>query len=1484
MLLQGFFPATGFALENMRPIVEIQNLPQGVKLTFDFSRIDIDKWPKLLSSPNRFHEAGYGISGQASEPALPIITELIPVNSVGSPKYKILESSSYTWITTGLKATPVARYETDPPTNIQNYDWSSRITYTTPLIRLGDPVVFKGRQFLPVTLTPLFLDFDQEKVRIPLKLEILLSGVVVDNPGMLDPLGSIRSLIPEEQIYDKLGHYLIITPSLFEPYLDHLVDWKLRKGHQVTVVNTSEAGTTPASIKAFIQDGYDTWDNPPEYILLIGDEDRGIGGFYVYNPDNEALVTDHPYTLLEGDDTFPEAWVGRLSVDTIVELAVVMNKIVSYESQPYMDDPGWFNRALMVCTVTAAISTQQTTNWVSRKLSENGFTDIDTVYYPMQTSIDLINNPINNGVSFVNYRGLGAWDHWIGPYYYNSHIDQLRNGFKLPILTNIVCGGGNFAAPVDPVFGEKWLRAGTVTAPKGAVAFIGPSEVHTHTQFNNVIDIGLYSAIFDRGFNELGPALWEAKMELWRNYHESEFLPFGQSAEFYLNVYNILGDPGMAMWTDTPKILVVDFPASIHLNDDHISVSVMDESGLAVPGAFVFIYNSENAIGLRSDASGMVSLPFVSGMESTIDLTITGTNLHPLLETIIISESENPVSYSDWTISPSGTLEAGGIHGMNIALINDGNAPIDLTLELSSTGNYCTILDTQYVVTGMDPGESLNLTNIFDFSIDGAALHGEVLGFDLDVATSNHSWTWHHDWPIQASQLEISDMDIVSGDLIAGDSILVGFNIANRGGIPSSPFSLTLDNHPLVEGDPQQVMYASIGVDEIGTPENYFWLHLSDQIFPGELLSLSFIADQGGRIASLTKTIIVEQLNPFAPSHADAYGYRIYDDMDVSYSLAPDYEWLEINPDLDGPGARFPISDRFEEDDETFQMDLPFPVSYYGQTFDVFTVCSNGWLSLGPTPELSFYNSVIPSPIGPNAMIAPFWDDLITVPGSVNYFDGGDHFIVEWSQVSHMEINSNLNFQVIIYDSNTHPTFTGDNVIKMQFKDYYNFDTFANFSTTGIESPDYSTGLQASFNNIAETSIGDLHSGQAVLFTTDRAERFAPAELSLSQTSLNFTLNPWSQSSDSIAITNTGASSLVYNMQYSDEPNPEPAPNPVAGFHFTKGGPEPSGLAFMGPERELFDYEWKDQDDVDGPEFIWRDISQPVNEVNYPGDPDDISIGPIQLGFSFPFFDENYDQFYFSSNGSMSFLNNVHPWSNLPLPNGVAPAALIAPWWDDLNNDDGIQGVPYFWSNELDTAIVTWDNFPKFGTADFHTFQAILIANGDIIFQYQEMDGTTSSSTVGIQNTQRNKGLQITYNTPNNIGEGTAIRIHKPSNWLRSEDWAGQIEVGETGYFVAHIDTRNLQAGPFSLGLTLISNAGNIPQIPVNINLEVRNGVPPTGDINADYQVNIQDLTLLIEYILILEHPDTDQFSRADLREDSQLNILDVTRLLSLFD
>ena len=84
-----------------------------------------------------------------------------------------------------------------------------------------------------------------------------------------------------------------------------------------------------------------------EYVLLIGDVD-GFAEFpsFYYGPEND--VTDQEYTHLLGNDVIPDVFIGRLSIDSLSDLAVIMSKTIQYVRNPLAFDQNWLDRGLIV--------------------------------------------------------------------------------------------------------------------------------------------------------------------------------------------------------------------------------------------------------------------------------------------------------------------------------------------------------------------------------------------------------------------------------------------------------------------------------------------------------------------------------------------------------------------------------------------------------------------------------------------------------------------------------------------------------------------------------------------------------------------------------------------------------------------------------------------------------------------------------------------------------------------------------------------------------------------------------------------------------------------------------------------------------------------------------------------------------------------------------------------------------------------------------
>ncbi|MCX6640317.1 MAG: C25 family cysteine peptidase, partial [bacterium] len=79
-------------------------------------------------------------------------------------------------------------------------------------------------------------------------------------------------------------------------------------------------GATTTDIKSFIQTAYNTWEIPPEYVLLFGD----TSGDYTLAA-WETYQIDHPYAQLDGTDILADVAIGRLPAETPANFSLLAN-------------------------------------------------------------------------------------------------------------------------------------------------------------------------------------------------------------------------------------------------------------------------------------------------------------------------------------------------------------------------------------------------------------------------------------------------------------------------------------------------------------------------------------------------------------------------------------------------------------------------------------------------------------------------------------------------------------------------------------------------------------------------------------------------------------------------------------------------------------------------------------------------------------------------------------------------------------------------------------------------------------------------------------------------------------------------------------------------------------------------------------------------------------------------------------------------------
>jgi len=263
---------------------------------------------------------------------------------------------------------------------------------------------------------------------------------------------------------------------------------------------------------------------------------------------------------------------------------------------------------------------------------------------------------------------------------------------------------------------------------------------------------------------------------------------------------------------------------------------------------------------------------------------------------------------------------------------------------------------------------------------------------------------------------------------------------------------------------------------------------------------------------------------------------------------------------------------------------------------------------------------------------------------------------------------------------------------------------------------------------------------------------------------------------------------------------------------------------------DLFGYEWIDSNDPDGPEYEWNDISTTGTLVtnwiptsSYSGE-DEGKAGPFDLGFTFKYYGVEYSNVWFCSNGFISFSDITDAaMNNDQIPNSDIPNNLIAGIWDDL--DGGTTGSVYY-KQETNKFIIQYDNWPGYysGTGPF-TWQFVIHKNGQILLYYNTIAGTSSSSTVGIENNNGTDGLQVVYNgtyLENNL----ALQFSAEPEWLTAENVEGTVYNGNSISILLNFVTEGLDSGDYSMDMVITCNDPLNSEVEVPISMRISSVVP----------------------------------------------------------
>jgi len=335
---------------------------------------------------------------------------------------------------------------------------------------------------------------------------------------------------------------VIITHHDFKDAAGALAKQRTRQGLKTQIIDVQDAYDEfsygvkdPQAIRDLLAGAKATWKSWPRFVLLLGDATIDPRN-YLGQTNTDLVPTKMvPLEVLKSasDDWFvdfddnghPQMAIGRIPVQSAVEAATVVAKLVQYDSTPA--GAGWTRIGTFISDandgnqrVMFEDATRQMESHVPATLSQN---EILIGRMDLSVARNAVLAALNSGSLLVTYVGHGSDTSWSkGNLFTMTDAIALSNGAQLPVVSVLNCLNGLFEDASKDSLAEGLLKA----QAGGAVAVLASSAL---TEPEPQLELGtrFYDALFATTGVSLGEALMTAKASDVRESVRKSFLLFG---------------------------------------------------------------------------------------------------------------------------------------------------------------------------------------------------------------------------------------------------------------------------------------------------------------------------------------------------------------------------------------------------------------------------------------------------------------------------------------------------------------------------------------------------------------------------------------------------------------------------------------------------------------------------------------------------------------------------------------------------------------------------------------------------------------------------------------------------------------------------------------------------------------------------------------------------------------------------------------------
>ena len=613
-----------------------------------------------------------------------------------------------------------------------------------------------------------------------------------------------------------------------------------------------------------------------------------------YPPYSGADIgTDLYYVTTHGTDYFPDIFIGRISVDDAAQGDVVVDKIIDYESNPPLA-AGFYTDVPLVCLFEDLNSDGQErgtfriiefSEEIWSYLDANGYNP-ERIYNQSGDDVDGpqeyedgsdipagltmaggfdwdgdagdISNAVNNGCFCVNYDGHGGRNGWSLPNYNSNDVDNLVNGNLTPVVFSFACETGWFDNETDDdallsinnrdtdddeeCFTEHFLRNNN----GGAVAILGSTRVsYDHNDF---MMLGAFEAIWPDFFPQpsyndpesghvgqlpgvvSGPLLRMGQVNTFTKIYMANVYSDSDLRLFQFEMYHLLGDPEMPIWTENPTVLNVEHPDAVGSTGIQDFVVRVHAAGAPVASAVVCLMQDGEIVSIRhTDALGVAR--FTRGFsQGQLDITVTALNHRPYQGGITVTDGGALINRLNPDNGTNGQpFNVGGRYfsgSENIQIRLDGAL---MTTHAASGGEF-----------GQSGVENVSITvpaghdhGLFNITAEGSASGRAAVDVfqvrdenPVDLYTycqwDNSTWflnpgggrTWNN------PEIQLYDSNgnpVESNNLTVGHQYRIDAVIHNKANFPADNATVTFKEALYGSGQP---VWTVIGTDNVDVPAN----------------------------------------------------------------------------------------------------------------------------------------------------------------------------------------------------------------------------------------------------------------------------------------------------------------------------------------------------------------------------------------------------------------------------------------------------------------------------------------------------------------------------------------------------------------------------------------------------------------------------------------------------------------------------------------